>query len=268
MLTPLAVDGYRAVGIRASLLIDPVGEVGACAGKTDHLPRRHVAVAAVDRVGEIPFTRIPQQQCEEGRAHHGVGRQHALFGLREQRIAPARIELRERLAVCGGGRAVEQGDAGAVQLARCLAQLVAQRRWRFRMKRSLHVPVRAVAVRQLHLPVEEHRHAGLHAAWTVAVLRDQPVHRGVDEGPLGGGEIGRLIALPRRRAGAGRGHLGGQSGTRCAAQEIAPLQRGHSGFLLIVAGVLQNGRVFFHQIFLPWKSLNGGSVGACDQTRN
>jgi len=44
---------------------DPVPVVVARAGKTDHLPAGHIAIAAVYGVGEKSLLRVLQQQLEE-----------------------------------------------------------------------------------------------------------------------------------------------------------------------------------------------------------
>ena len=47
------------------MLVDPVAIIVMRAGKADHLPRRHVLVAAIDRIGEKAGLRVLEDQLEE-----------------------------------------------------------------------------------------------------------------------------------------------------------------------------------------------------------
>ena len=51
--------------LRLVVAVDPVAVVVVRAGKSDHLPGRHVAVAAIDRVGEETLLRILEDLGEE-----------------------------------------------------------------------------------------------------------------------------------------------------------------------------------------------------------
>src|ERR1700728_3858468 len=53
------------------------------------------------------------------------------------------------------------------------------------MKWPLHIKVGAMSVGHIHLPIDEYGNAGLDAAGTVSVSRNQPVNRSIDKRPLG-----------------------------------------------------------------------------------
>src|SRR6185312_1501847 len=58
-------DGDRRQRDALIVTIDPFAIVVMRAGKADHLPRRHVPVAAVDRVGQKAVLRVFEDQLEE-----------------------------------------------------------------------------------------------------------------------------------------------------------------------------------------------------------
>src|ERR1700722_4205040 len=108
-------------------------------------------------------------------------------------------QIRERLAFCLLARTVGRGDAQSVYLARCVLKLVSQCWVCIRMKWPLHVKVGAVSVGHIQLSIDEHRPAGLDAAGTLCVGRNEPVDRSVDKCPFGvvkeNGHIFRLRIL-------------------------------------------------------------------------
>src|SRR5471032_937618 len=61
----LSVDGDRALGIWLVVLVDMVPVVVARPGKANHLPTRHVLVAAIERVGKEAFHSVLQHQLEK-----------------------------------------------------------------------------------------------------------------------------------------------------------------------------------------------------------
>src|SRR5262245_2774344 len=65
------------------------------AGEADHLPHRGVAIAAIHRVGEIPFHGVVQERAEEDARRH----------LREFRLA--RLDRLERRDAVGDRQLVE-----------------------------------------------------------------------------------------------------------------------------------------------------------------
>src|ERR1700722_17056907 len=94
-------------------------------------------------------------------------------------------QIRERSAFCFLARTVSRGDAQSVYLTRCVLKLVSQCWVCIRMKWALHIKVGAMSVGHIQLSIDEYRHAGLDAAGTLSVGRNQPVDRGVDKCPFG-----------------------------------------------------------------------------------
>jgi hypothetical protein len=62
----LASDADRRMRITFVVVADPVAVVIADARKADHFPSDHVAIAAMDRIGEKPFGYVLQQRVEKG----------------------------------------------------------------------------------------------------------------------------------------------------------------------------------------------------------
>ena len=56
-------DGRKRIAL--VMAVDPVAIIVARAWKADHAPGAHVAIAAVDRIGEKTLLRVLQQQFEE-----------------------------------------------------------------------------------------------------------------------------------------------------------------------------------------------------------
>src|SRR6478752_5285650 len=59
----LEADGRT--GIAFVMSVDPVAVVVPGAGIADHAPRAHIAIAAVNRIGEKSLPRVRKQQLEE-----------------------------------------------------------------------------------------------------------------------------------------------------------------------------------------------------------
>src|ERR1700720_3455492 len=53
------------MGIALVVTVDPVAVVVPGARIADHAPRAHVAIAAVDRIGEESLSRVSEQQLEK-----------------------------------------------------------------------------------------------------------------------------------------------------------------------------------------------------------
>src|SRR5258708_17425820 len=64
-ISHLAVKGNGALGIGLIVFFDMVAVVVTRAGKADHLPARHVSVAAIERIGEETFHGVLQHQLEK-----------------------------------------------------------------------------------------------------------------------------------------------------------------------------------------------------------
>src|SRR5579859_1558278 len=78
--------------------VDPVAIVVAGAGKAHHLPADHVAIAAIDRIGEEALARVVQQLLEESFRAGAVELGRALLEAAEHLILLLVGQLRERLA--------------------------------------------------------------------------------------------------------------------------------------------------------------------------
>ena len=76
--------------------IDPVAIVVARTRKADHFPGRHIAVAAVDRIGEEAFLRVVEQLVEE--TFRAGDFQRAVFEPGDDLILALVRQLRERFA--------------------------------------------------------------------------------------------------------------------------------------------------------------------------
>src|SRR5580658_1583801 len=92
-------DRDRSVGIVATRLVDPVGEIGARTRKTDPFPRGHCAISPVERVREISLLGICQQLCEEDCRWHRREDDFALLHCGQKVILVCSRKLREVLAV-------------------------------------------------------------------------------------------------------------------------------------------------------------------------
>src|SRR5579864_7135560 len=72
-------DAHRRQGDTLVMPVDPVAIIVMRAGKADHLPRRHVSVAAIDRVGEKAVPGVFEDELEELLAVRAVELERAVF---------------------------------------------------------------------------------------------------------------------------------------------------------------------------------------------
>src|SRR5665213_1919617 len=174
--------------------IDPVEIIVAGAGEADHLPGHHVAIAAIDRIGEKPHLDI-------------------LDGLREERLAVERLaigpleldaavvktfeglvlvgvgKLSERLAgKTGAAIFVERGETVAVLLRRSFLGLRAEVFGAGHERRPI-VMAFLVAVGAGHLAVKIERAAGVLAAGGLGIRRDYAIGKRFDRGAFLAGKI-------------------------------------------------------------------------------
>src|SRR2546423_15216452 len=96
--------------------VDPVAIVVTGAGEADHLPRRHVAVSAIDRICEKSLPRILEDLSEEASGFAGE-RYLAVLDVAEDRVF---LLVRER-GECGAvevlpAMPVELGEGFAIVL--------------------------------------------------------------------------------------------------------------------------------------------------------
>src|SRR5579871_3452775 len=130
----MVVPSLREVRDRARWLVVLLAEVcldvllvgGGQARIAHHLPRRLVAVAAVDRIGEEALHRDLQQRVEEHpageRREIGLAAFHRLAG----GLAILRAQPIEVLAIRLAAEIVGRDDAGAEELARRERELIAE----------------------------------------------------------------------------------------------------------------------------------------------
>src|ERR1051326_7811157 len=137
------------------MTVDPVAVVVMRAGETDHLPRRHVPVAAVDRIGQKTVLRVFEDQVEEFLGLDAFELERALLEAFNGLVFLLIGKLRE-------GLAAEFGAAGGVERGQALAGLLPRRVRRLRgllfrsfLELSSHVIAVGSAVRSGELPVAE-----------------------------------------------------------------------------------------------------------------
>jgi hypothetical protein len=120
-----------------SRAIDPIREVGARAGKADHAPGSHVAIAAVKRISEIAFLRVLEKLVEEGSGQRC--RNAALIRLKQGQecLLTGDVQFSESFVPLLLARAVNGHDPQPVEFARRMAQLVAEFGRSVRLERPL-----------------------------------------------------------------------------------------------------------------------------------
>src|SRR5689334_3295413 len=104
--------------------LDPVAIVVTRAGETDHPPSRHVAVAAIDRVGEEAVTRVLQQYLEKRRRTGPLQLHRTILHPRDDPILLAVRKLCIGLAgVVGVTECIERCEHAAIELRWCRRRL-------------------------------------------------------------------------------------------------------------------------------------------------
>src|SRR5882672_4551226 len=158
--------------------LDLVAITGRQTGKADHLPRHLVLVAAIHRIGEEPFLRQRQKRIEEQRAAEtGEFRLAFLHGL-QRLFALLRRQAVEFLAIGFLGPFIGRFDAGAVELAWCERQLIAQLGL-CRQEGALPIEPRAIAEAARELAVDETRQTDIRARRRQLVGRNERIHGGL-----------------------------------------------------------------------------------------
>src|ERR1051326_4076736 len=157
------------------MTVDPVAVVVMRAGETDHLPRRHVPVAAVDRIGQKTVLRVFEDQLEEFLGLDAVELERALLEAFNGPVFLLIGKLRE-------GLAAEFGAAGGVERGQALAVLLRRRVRRSRallfrslLERSAHVMAFGSAVRSGELTVDENGAAAVLAAGRELIGWDEAI---------------------------------------------------------------------------------------------
>ena len=104
---------------RSIMTVDPVAIVVVRAWKTDHLPRGHVFVAAVDRVGEEAVPRVREDEREEALAVEAIELERAVLEARDDLVLLLVGEIRKGLAaIFVAAGIVERGKRLAILLRR------------------------------------------------------------------------------------------------------------------------------------------------------
>src|ERR1051325_1091504 len=183
-----ALDANRRQRIGLVVALHPVAVVVARTREADHFPANHVAVAAIDRIGEEPLFRVLQQKVEELRSADAFELQAAVFERADDLVLVFVGERSEDLpGLCRAAMLVERGKCGPVLLGGCFRRLHSLL-WRPVLERPSHVEALCAAIRAGKLPVDEHGTAGVLAAGEFRVGRDQPADQRLDRAAFLGGE--------------------------------------------------------------------------------
>src|ERR1041385_2081189 len=200
-----AWDAHRRQRIGLVVPLHPVAVVVARTREADHFPANHVAVAAIDRIGEEPLLRVLQQKIEELRSADAFKLQAAVFERADELVLVFVGERGEDLpGLCRAAMLVERGKCGPVLLGGCFRGLHSLL-WRPVLERPSHVEALCAAIRAGKLPVDEYGTAGVLAAGEFRVGRDQPVDQRLDRGAFLGGEefLAAGVRLGGRNTGRG-----------------------------------------------------------------
>src|ERR1700761_1185830 len=96
------------------MLVDPVAIIVMRAGKADHLPRHHILVAAIDRIGEEPRLRVGEDQLEEILTIGAIELERAVFQAFDDLVLLIAAKL-------GKGLVLVFAAAGGIECGECLA---------------------------------------------------------------------------------------------------------------------------------------------------
>jgi hypothetical protein len=154
----LGIDEIALVAI----LIDAVGVERRQARIADHLPRRLVAIAAIDRIGEETLHHQVDERVEELPAVEVAELGLAGFDRLERVLALLRTEPMEVLAVHLAHPVIGCRDAGADELARRQWVLIAVLGFAF-AERPRAVELGAAAEAAGKLAIDENDHAAVAA---------------------------------------------------------------------------------------------------------
>src|SRR6185437_3764142 len=183
-----AGDADRWQGVTLVVAAHPVAIVVARTGKSDHLPRAHVAVAAVDRICKEALLDVLDQLLEESLAIDALERERSRFQPTENAVLLLRRQFGKRSAAFAHAAvAVECRQAASIE---CLGPLRGLRPLLLAAldERPLEVLSLAMSVRSGELTVDENGTAGLLAARRLGVGRDDPVCEGFGRSAFGGSE--------------------------------------------------------------------------------
>src|SRR3569833_1661278 len=126
-----AGDGHRAVRIRLIVFGDVVAVVVTRARKADHLPRHHVVIAAIDRVGKEAFHGVLQDQTKQALAIDGAEIDLAGLHRLEEIVLLLSAKFGEAFVLALAQVSINCGKTGAVARRRRRFALIALRRQTF-----------------------------------------------------------------------------------------------------------------------------------------
>jgi len=175
------------------LWIDPVQIVVAGTGEADHLPANHVAVAAVDRVGEEAHVNVADDLLEKRFSVHPFELDLFVFEPFEQLVFSVIVQIRESLAVLRAAVAIECRQPLAIRFGRTTRPLRPLVLCAMHEGRPVVMTFRA-AVRPGKLPVDKDGAPSVLSAGRLRIGRDDPIRQRFDGGRLVEGE-----KLPRSR---------------------------------------------------------------------
>src|SRR5208282_2231612 len=143
-------------------------------GKSDHAPRDHVAIAAIDRIAEETLDRALPQMLKKNITRHAAEVLASGLKTSEIRVLLLRVHGSEG---CPGLRQllVDRIDRCSKQFRGRERQLVALAR-RTGLPRSTSIETFADPPRASELLVDVVGNAGCMRAWPLIVFRDEPCH--------------------------------------------------------------------------------------------
>src|SRR6478735_2639866 len=225
----------RLVVLLAEIRPDLFAVSGWQAGIADHLPRRHMAVAAVDRVGEESLHADLQERVEEHRAGKARELRLPLFHCLQRSLALRRGKPVEILAVGLARPGVGGCDTGAEEFSRRQRKLIAE--FRFALwKGPVAIEPRAGAVGACELAIDERRDPAFAPRGRKFVGGNDRIRGGDEESVLGRGEREQRFGLGRGRSTRRclwglcrhrrrRRKPGGDGGSRCSEEEMTTRYR-------------------------------------------
>jgi hypothetical protein len=220
------------MGIALVVTLHPVTVIVTGAGKADHAPRAHIAIAAVDRVSEKSLLRVFQEQREERLTVDAVQFGGAVLDVADDCVCVRIAQRSEGFAFLGLAILVERRQRLAE--SHCWTVFVLRALLlRSLDERRAHIETGLAPVRAGELPIDVDRASGVLAAGRVGIGRDEAIdqrfHRrglaGVEEEPRSFDERRRRSRLrpPWQRLRAGM-PCSRHEQERRAPQQLAPVK--------------------------------------------
>src|ERR1700733_1911345 len=180
-------DSNRRQRVALVVPLAPPPVIVARPREPDHLPRRHVFVAAIDRIGEETLLRVLEKKIEEALGAFDLERTVFKSG--------------NDLVLTRIGKLSERGPAKRratmpVEARQCLPIMLRRRHRRLRallagaiVKRPAHVEAIKVAVGPGELTINEDGAPDVFSARGFRIGRNEPIDQGFDGSPFLRGEI-------------------------------------------------------------------------------